>query len=110
MDNQSNEPWGSQRVSILSLSSAGSAPECWPPADTGQQSTEIHQQLELLQQEINQMNQKLMMNEAHLNEKKLENQQLRELLGTLQHRLQPNSQGEAEPKSGCCSNMACAIT
>ena len=104
------------RESELSISSVASdslpnLDEDGLPRQSTSPQLEIHEQLLMLQKEIEDMNKKLSSNEHHLEQKREENQHLQELITTLQHKISMKRalKIETKTKSGCCNQTGCLL-
>ena len=73
--------------------------------------SQIHEQLLMLQREIQEMSLKLDTNEQYLEEKRAENQQLQKLVNTLKHKvdIKKSLKIETKGKSGCCNQSGCIM-
>ena len=91
---------------MLDISQSSSEPNEGLISFESQKSPDIEDQLEALQYEIQGMNDKLLMNERHLEEKKLENEELKQLLSALQEKYTTRS---STSKTGCCNNINCIL-
>ena len=71
----------------------------------------IQDQLRTLQKEIHEMNSRLAFNEKNLQDKREENELLKELVTSLQHQVTMKKalRIETKTKSGCCTQSECTL-
>lgn len=73
--------------------------------------SEVTEQLMFLQQEMKKINEKLVLNEQHISDKKKENRELQELVASLNYKIiaKEGERVKKRGRCGCCNEAKCNL-